>query len=143
MWVSKNYVIWWKVKSIRIRFSFRKDYIIFGTYKKQTFDLLYFNDTWMILMCVFLPNDMGSYQWCVTWSLLVIFCRTFRERKKMNENSLLLWLHRYLTQNFKHFNTINHNASNMLYFFNIRMNEKRKLAVVLIEIKLKCRQNET
>ena len=61
----------------------------------------------------------------------------------MNENSLLLWLHRYLTQNFKHFNTINHNASNMLYFLNIRMNEKRKLAVVLIEIKLKGRQNDT
>ena len=61
----------------------------------------------------------------------------------MNENSLLPWLHRYLTQNFKHFNAINHNASNMLYFFNIRMNEKRKLAVVLIEIKLKGRQNDT
>ena len=143
MWVSKNYVIWWKVKSIRIRFSFRKDCIIFGTYKKQKPSIYYISMILEWFWCVFLLNDMGSYQWCVTWSLLVIFCRTFRERKKMNENSLLLWLHRYLTQNFKHFNTINHNASNMLYFFNIRMNEKRKLAVVLIEIKLKCRQNET
>ena len=141
--MSKNHEILCKGIKHMNRFSFREESYRPRNVKKQTLDLSYFNDTWMILMCVFLPNDMGSYQWCVTWSLLVIFCRTFRERKKMNENSLLLWLHRYLTQNFKHFNTINHNASNMLYFFNIRMNEKRKLAVVLIEIKPKCRKNET
>ena len=37
---------------------------------------------WFLCMCMFLFNDMGSYHWCGTWSLLIIFCRTFRERKR-------------------------------------------------------------